>query len=77
MQEVIPKVVAMAVSMVMMMWSILLQVFLFSMMFVFFLPQRTRSLTEFLFYHPHGKLKRIPWNSVYSVVSKIPSGWKI
>ena len=36
MQEVIPKVVAMAVSMVMMMWSILLQVFLFSMMFVFF-----------------------------------------
>ena len=33
MQEVTPKVVAMAVSMVMMMWSILLQVFLFSMIF--------------------------------------------
>ena len=79
MQEVIPKVVAMAVSIVMMMWSILLQVFLFSMMFVFFLfflPQRTRSLTEFLFYHPHGKLKRTPWNSVYFVVSKISSGWR-
>ena len=30
MQEVTPKVVAMAVSTVMMMWSILLQVFLFS-----------------------------------------------
>ena len=35
MHEVTPKVVAMAVSTVMMMWSILLQVFLFSMIFDF------------------------------------------
>ena len=36
MQEVTPKVVAMAVSTVMIKWSILLQVFLFSMIFDFF-----------------------------------------
>ena len=37
-------------------------VFVFHDVCVFFdfLPQRTRSLTEFLFYHPHGKLKRTP-----------------
>ena len=34
MHEVTPKVVAMAVSTVMMMWSILLQVFLFSIFFL-------------------------------------------
>lgn len=43
MQEVTPKVVAMAVSTVMMMWSILLQVFLFSMIFDF---------SSFLLCHP-------------------------
>ena len=36
MHEVTPKVVAMAVSTVMIKWSILLQVFLFSMIFDFF-----------------------------------------
>ena len=37
MHEVTPKVVAMAVSTVMIKWSILLQVFLFSMIFFIFL----------------------------------------
>ena len=46
MQEVTPKVVAMAVSTVMMMWSILLQVFLFSMIFDF---------SSFLLCHPDDR----------------------
>ena len=46
MHEVTPKVVAMAVSTVMIKWSILLQVFLFSMIFDF---------SSFLLCHPDDR----------------------